>query len=109
MKEKIIKIDATVSEAPCLCGKGRVSNYDKYIDHKEVCSVICTCDTCKKYTIRYNPCSKKMFFIDSSKVSFTYVDKVRLTKVSKAHYENEYAFSLEELDHLESVGVFKYD
>ena len=109
MKEKIIKIDATVSEAPCLCGKGRVSNYDKYVDHKELCSVICTCDTCKRYTIRYNPCTKKMFFIDSSKVKFTYVDKVRLTKVAKAHYDNEYSFSLKELDHLESVSVSVYD
>lgn len=105
MKETIIKIDATVSEANCPCGKGKVSNYDAYIDHKELCSIICRCDACKeKYTIRYNPCTKKMYFINNNEVVFTYVNSVRLGKVAKTHYDNEYTFDLKELDELDLIA-----
>ena len=105
MKERIIKIDATISEAPCPCGKGKVYNYDALIDHNEICSTICTCDSCKeKYTVRYNPCNKKMYFINNDDVVYTYVNYVRLGKITKAHYENEYTFSLKELDELDLIA-----
>lgn len=107
MKETTIKIDAVKTTAKCPCGKAKVDNYDKYIDHEEWCSTINRCPECsEKYFVRYDPTSKKMHFItnDKTKAVFTFVDKVEYVKTAKAHYSTDYKFDLKELDMLDRIS-----
>ena len=107
MKQKKIKIDAIVSKASCPCGKHSVYNYDKIMNFKERCSVLNQCPECsEKYNVRYNPITKKMYFTDkeSGKVLYTYVESIKTTKITKASYDSDYEFSLEELDALDEIA-----
>lgn len=105
--KKSIKIDSIVSTAKCPCGKHTVSNYNAMIDFKETNNILNRCPECSlKYKVIHNPITKKMYFIDkeTDKVVYTYVDFVKMTKISKASYDSGYQYSLEELDHLEEIS-----
>lgn len=102
---KNVKIDAIVTRAKCPCGKEEVYNYNYMASFKELNSYIIKCPDCsKKYKVRYNPCTKKMFFINENNVSYTWVNKVYLGKITKNFdtLHDTYTVTLSELDNLES-------
>lgn len=103
-----MKIHAITYKSKCPCGKGNAYNYDKLINFQNVVSFMITCPDCKdKYIVRFDPTTKKMHFINKeNKATYRFASKCMLSSVEKATYDTDYAYSLAELDELDSKSVY---